>query len=104
MSKQQRNEYWQKQITAYRSSGLSMKAWCAANECTLDQLKYWLYRKQKKVCRTSPQAAPVLVPVTATPEATSRPSSLWIEVGHARIEVRPGFKPELLREVVAALR
>ncbi|WP_211746222.1 hypothetical protein [Paenibacillus sp. Marseille-Q4541] len=35
MSKQQRNEYWQKQITAYRNSGLSMKAWCAANELKL---------------------------------------------------------------------
>lgn len=30
-------------------------------------------------------------------------ASLWVKVGSARIAVRPGFEPQLLRDVVAAL-
>ncbi|WP_444939730.1 IS66 family insertion sequence element accessory protein TnpA [Paenibacillus harenae] len=41
-------------MAAYRASGLTMKAWCNANECSVEQLKYWLY----KIKRGSPQTTP----------------------------------------------
>jgi hypothetical protein len=102
MDKRQLSEHWQERITSYRTSGLTMKKWCDANGCTMDQLKYWLYKRIKKSNKKAKQTSPALVPVTVAADPAISP--LWIEVGLARIEVRPGFEPELLREVIAALR
>lgn len=93
-------ELWQERINSYRNSGLTMEDWCAANGFTLDQLKYWLYKGRKK---SPTQAAPTFLPVAVS---SSEPVAfaLWIHVGSARIEVTSGFEPQLLREVVEALR
>ncbi|WP_420850852.1 IS66 family insertion sequence element accessory protein TnpA [Paenibacillus aceris] len=37
---------WEARITGYRSSGLTLSAWCTANQCTINQLKYWLYKSK----------------------------------------------------------
>ncbi|GAC42413.1 IS66 family insertion sequence element accessory protein TnpA, partial [Paenibacillus popilliae] len=31
-------------ITAYQTSGQTMKAWCKEHDLTVHQLKYWLYK------------------------------------------------------------
>ncbi|WJQ81091.1 IS66 family insertion sequence element accessory protein TnpA [Brevibacillus brevis] len=41
-AKEQRRQDWYVRIEAYRASGLTMKAWCTANQCSVEQLKYWL--------------------------------------------------------------
>jgi hypothetical protein len=43
-SREQRRQLWAARIADFRASGLTMSAWCAANHCTIDQLKYWLYK------------------------------------------------------------
>jgi hypothetical protein len=104
MDKNELRKQWKDRIESYRSSGLTMSAWCSANGFTLDQLKYWLYKgKKKETPATAPQSTPAFVSVAVTSAAEQRSSVLWIEVGSARIEVQHGFQPELLREVVAAL-
>lgn len=35
-------------IHAYQTSGQTMKAWCAEQNLTVHQLKYWLYKAQRK--------------------------------------------------------
>lgn len=35
-AKEQRRQDWQARIAAYRASGLSMKAWCNAKECSVE--------------------------------------------------------------------
>ena len=92
---------WSERIEAYQSSGLTMKAWCAEQNLTIHQLKYWLYKAQRqgrKQDRTA--SATTFRPVTISSQAAA-PHSL--QIGAARIEVRSGFEPELLRYVVAAL-
>ncbi|WP_240421798.1 IS66 family insertion sequence element accessory protein TnpA [Paenibacillus periandrae] len=37
----QRQNEWAKRIEAYKASGLTMVAWCSANQVNLEQLKYW---------------------------------------------------------------
>lgn len=99
MTNQSPRELWQERITSYRSSGLTMKDWCAANGFTVDQLKYWLYKGKK----TSPaKTTPTFLPVAVT-RSDPTVSVLWIHVGSARIEVTPGFEPRLLHQVVEAL-
>lgn len=39
---------WAARIADFRASGLTMSAWCKTNQCTIDQLKYWLYKAKGK--------------------------------------------------------
>jgi len=90
---------WSERIQAYQASGQTMKAWCAEQNLTVHQLKYWLYKAQRK----GPAASTTTFrPVTVLRPSTV-PDSLHIQIGVARIEVRSGFEPELLRDVVVAL-
>lgn len=93
-------QLWTKRIMSYQESGQTMKAWCAEQDLPIHQLKYWLYKAQKPQISVPATARFRRVDVTAL---TSEPDPLWIQVGSARISVRPGFEPQLLRDVVAAL-
>ncbi|WP_181127225.1 hypothetical protein [Paenibacillus peoriae] len=63
----------------------------------MHQLKYWLYKSPKvKLTETSTTFRAVAV-------QHSQHEPLWVQVGAARIVVLPGFEPQLLRDVVAAL-
>jgi hypothetical protein len=93
---------WTERIKAYQASGQTMKAWCTEHNLTLHQLKYWLYKAQRQEQTGS---ATTFRPVAVvSPSGTSAMESLQIQVGVARIDVRPGFEPGLLRDVVAALK
>ncbi|PZN12862.1 MAG: IS66 family insertion sequence hypothetical protein [Proteobacteria bacterium] len=103
--REQRRQFWAARIADYRASGLTMSAWCAANHCTIDQLKYWLYKAKKLPPSPSSPSPTRWVPLTV---ADGHPksdvsSSLVIYIGKARIELQAGFDLELLREVVRAL-
>ncbi|GIP33493.1 hypothetical protein [Paenibacillus sp. J2TS4] len=92
-------------IATYRASGKTMKAWCAEQGLSVDQLKYWLYKAKKKE-DLSPAAPPAFRPVNViSQEGTEKASShsLWVQVGSARIAVTPSFEPQLLRDVVRTL-
>ena len=39
---QSRQELWQSRISAYRSSGLTVKDWCEKNQVSLSALRYWI--------------------------------------------------------------
>lgn len=86
---------WSEHIAAYQASGQTMKAWCTEQNLTVHQLKYWLYKAQRQGRAASvPSFRPVAV--SCSPGTTE---CLQVQVGVAQIEVRPGFKPELLRDV-----
>ncbi|AGA60106.1 hypothetical protein Theco_4110 (plasmid) [Thermobacillus composti KWC4] len=104
-SREQRRQLWAARIADFRASGLTMSAWCAANHCTIDQLKYWLY-KAKNLPSSPSSASPTRwVPLmVADPHPQSdAPPSLVVCIGKARIELQTGFDPGLLRDVVRAL-
>jgi hypothetical protein len=103
MDQEERRQLWQARVADYRQSGLRMKEWCVREGCTTDQLKYWLYKRAKKTSNVaSPATTQRFIPVTLASVSLPVPS-LQIHIGTARIEVIPGFDPELLREVVRAL-
>ena len=39
---------WTERIRVYQASGQTMKAWCTEQNLTLHQLKYWLYKSQRR--------------------------------------------------------
>jgi hypothetical protein len=71
--KEQRRQLWAARIADYRASGLTMSAWCAANQCTIDQLKYWLYKAKGTTPSPSPDSSPRWVPLTV---ADRQPAAL----------------------------
>ncbi|MFD3272997.1 IS66 family insertion sequence element accessory protein TnpB [Paenibacillus dendritiformis] len=84
---------WKERITAYQASGHTMKAWCEEHDLTVHQLKYWIYKTKRQAPVTSANTTFRPVAVAGRIEATE---SLQIQVGVARIDVRPGFEPGLL--------
>jgi hypothetical protein len=102
-TKEQRRQEWIARIADYKASGLTMSAWCDAHHVTKEQLKYWL-RKLKVV------PSKVVTPPThwvqltvADPIQCTNHASLVVYIGSSHIEIRSGFDPRLLREVVQAL-
>ncbi|OUS78141.1 hypothetical protein B1748_05115 [Paenibacillus sp. MY03] len=107
-AKEQRRQDWKARIAAYRASGLTMKSWCNANECSVEQLKYWLCKFKRGSFSAAPD--PKISPVHFVPLATvDLPggdfpnSSLILHIGEASIELQLGFDQKLLREVIHAL-
>jgi hypothetical protein len=103
--KDQLRQLWAARIADYRASGLTMSAWCAANQCTINQLKYWLYKAKNMPPSPSSASSPRWVPLTVADSQPKAPvsSALVVCIGQVRIELHPGFDPQLLREVVHAL-
>ncbi len=100
-------------VESWRASGLSGAAFCRTHNLRSQRLHYWRERLGYpiKVVRTPTVASSVGSPapeqsgfvqmVIRTPSATT---DVEIVIGGAVIRVRPGFDPEMLRSLVAALR
>jgi hypothetical protein len=81
-----------------------MSVWCDAHHVTKEQLKYWL--SKFKVVPSEVVTTPThWVPLTvADPVQFTNHASLVVYIGPAHIEIRSGFNPRLLREVMQALK
>lgn len=105
MTREQRRQAWIARITDYKSSGLTMSAWCTANQFKLDQLKYWLRKTKETSSSVSATPSTRWMPLTVVsqPDTIVSKSSLVVRIGQASVELRAGFDPQLLREIVDAL-
>lgn len=93
-------EQWKQRILDYQESGLTMKAWCTARDIPFHQLKYWTRKLSMGRRKRQPTS---WVTVTPTPGPSSQESTLVVRMGGASIDIRPGFDPSLLSQVVRAL-
>ncbi|OXM85148.1 IS66 family insertion sequence element accessory protein TnpA [Paenibacillus rigui] len=57
-AKEQLRQQWAARVAEYRASGLTLKAWCAVHDCTVDQMKYWLYKSKQRASSTLSESAP----------------------------------------------
>jgi transposase-like protein len=103
MTKAERQKEWETRIAEYRASGQSVKEWCAAHNVKPQQLWYWLRRN--KTQKDAPSIKPTQwLPVEVSEgEAMDQNNALVVKVGVASIEVKPGFDPALLAEIVRTL-
>jgi hypothetical protein len=95
---------WESRVISFKSSGMGVTDWCKANDVKLDRFKYWLYK------RKSSDSAPVdkknkkWIAIETDPVASNiQEYALIVNVGQATIQVKPGFDPDLLSDVVKAL-
>ena len=97
-SREQRRRQWEKRIARWRTSGVSMAAYCREHEINYAQLVWWR-RYLQRAAATSPLT---LIPVLAP--APSRCPIVIRLAGGIGIEVERGFDAGLLSAVVRAVQ
>lgn len=97
-------ELWVTRIRDYQASGEQAVAWCRRHQVTTHQLYYWM-RKLKSAREQGPAARqPQWVSLRLAETASGSAAPILVKIGTATIEVRPGFDPTLLADVVRALK
>lgn len=98
--KEERRLLWKERVVAFKESGKSARAWCNDNDLKEYQLRYWL-EKYETVEKVAPVSKWISVEVNEKPVVQE--SVLTIKIDQATIEVKRGFDPVLLRDVVKVL-
>lgn len=102
VEREELREMWCKRVAAYRTSGESAAAWCAAHELKIHQLYYWIRRFQNDPPPLS-YSPPKFLPVQVAEDHRAPSESLLVRVGMVAIEVRSGYDPQLLRDLLQTL-
>ena len=97
MTKAERQNLWATRIAAYKESSQSVPDWCAQQNIKPGQLWYWL-RKENDLTAEESQK---WLSIDLSNESIQ--NSLLLRVGKVEIEIRPGFDPKLLLDVVKTL-
>ncbi|HUS90160.1 MAG TPA: helix-turn-helix domain-containing protein [Desulfosporosinus sp.] len=102
MTKTEQRKEWEARVTAFRASGQSTSAFCAAHDLKPHQLWYWL-RKHQPVDTPSAMPSQWLTVEVGDLGLVDQRSALLVRVGRATVEVKPDFDPALLSDVVRTL-
>jgi transposase-like protein len=93
---------WKSRVGEFKASGQTATAWCAAQDLKVHQLYYWV-RKFKIEKESAEKKMQWLSVEIGELKADKPQEALPVRVGKATIEVRPGFDPKLLSDVVKTL-
>lgn len=103
----ERENWWREHLERRRQLKWSRVRYCQTNNLSVHKLTYW-ERKLTEQLDKAPAGAPMrFLPVRVAgrlePPAPRSGGAIRLRVGPARIEVRAGFDPAVLRELVRAL-
>ena len=100
---EQKRIYWKQQIEQWQQTGLTQAEYCRRNNLKHHQLVYWKKRYLKT--ETNVSFVPVkLEDLLDIPTQTDHASLSLVIDNHFKVEIRDGFDPNLLRQLVFALR
>ncbi|RYL87283.1 hypothetical protein EWI07_14425 [Sporolactobacillus sp. THM7-4] len=100
MTRAELQELWQKRMNDFEASHLNGIQWCANQNIPLSQFRYW--RRKLRLTTQRSYSKDRWMSVDLADQAQQNP--LLIQLGAAKIEVYPGFNPDLLADVVRVLR
>lgn len=104
MTQAEIREIWEARVAEYRASGQSASEWCAVHQVTTRQLWYWM-RELKELNQKSMRGSAQWAAVNINKQRDeTNDSTLRILIGSVAIEVKPGFHPSLLSDVVRTLQ
>jgi len=98
LTREEKPSYWQAQVSSWRGSGLNQAQFCRDHNLKVRDFGYW----KRKLSRTSDSVSFVPLRVKSQSVASS-PLGLVLDSG-LRIEVREGFSPGTLRDLIHTLR
>ena len=94
---------WAARVAEWRASGLTAPVFCKGKEFTAGGLRYWASRL-RRADDSEPAEEVRLARVVRSAQRSPAPeTAIEIEVGVARLGVRRGFDPEVLRAVLDVL-
>ena len=95
---------WVERVREWRAGGLSAPEYARGREFEASTLRWWASRLDRGALPAAPaKPRPQVRMARIVRRSGPAADALTVRVGAARVEVRPGFDPELLRELVAAL-
>src|SRR5262245_227628 len=95
-----RERLWRKRLARWKASGLKVGAFCEREGVTPTAFAHWRKEIAARDARRAKTADPVFVPVQVLPG----PITLDVALPGGRVvRVPPGFDPNHLRAVIAAL-
>ncbi len=106
MARRETAEVWAARIAEYRASGEQMTTWCERHQIARKQLYRWMHRLGQ-IGRSAPSAGAVKaqwLPVQLDETVPASAAPMLVRIGSASIEVRAGFDPSLLADVVRVLK
>lgn len=103
--KEARRQLWKKRVAAFKESGKSARSWCKENDLKEHQLRYWLekYDDLQNNTKQSQKQDTKWISVDVKEKTVYKDSVIIVRIDEAIIEVKPGFDPTLLRDVIQAL-
>lgn len=105
MSRQELMELWAARIQEYRASEERAADWCRRHQVSLRQLYYWMDKLKRAGHVAAPATGPRWVSFTVQDSgADAEAPPIVVRVGHATVEVRQGFDPDVLAEVIRTLK
>lgn len=100
---EQKRSYWKQHIDSWQETGLTQTEYCRQHNLKHHQLVYWKKRFLK--APTDVPFVPIkledLLNIPAPPESACLP---LVINNHLKIEIRPGFDAQLLRQLIFALQ
>lgn len=113
VTRQYRLSRWAPIIKECKSSGMTVKAWCAQNNVNEKQFYYWQRRIREKLCSTVIEnkvsiQTPTFVPMTKPKNTgqligTSFQPDMVLGYGDIRVEISNSTSPQLLVEVMKVM-
>lgn len=104
MSNRSKEQEWQAHIAECQLSGMSVRQWCQINRISINQYHYWK-RKLNAIKTTEQTSKTEWASLTLSDSEQSRTQNppLILHIHHYKIELREGFDPNLLDEVLKVI-
>ena len=97
-------EKWAERVAAWRASGETAPAFCEGKEYAPSTLRFWASRLGSLQRReATPDIRIARVTRSTAPAVAEVDSPVVVELGRARVGVRRGFDPDVLRAVIELL-
>jgi hypothetical protein len=96
-------QYWQRQVEAFNSSGLTREAYSKKNRIQVYQLDYWR-KKISRINRTrKSDSGNQWLPLQISDEPIDNNSHMNLWIGKVRVEIKRGFDAKLLAEFLRSV-
>ena len=100
---EQKRSYWKQHIDSWQETGLTQTEYCRHHNLKHHQLVYWKKRFLKS--ETDVSFIPIKLEDLLDLPTQSDCAALCLVINnHLKIEIRAGFDPQLLRQLIFALR
>ncbi|WP_419174087.1 IS66 family insertion sequence element accessory protein TnpA [Desulfosediminicola sp.] len=99
----QKQDYWQKHISAWQSSSQSQKAYCQTNRIALATFCYWKRKLSGRDLKETTFYPLTVASPNPAKNVMASPANLAVHIDRFKLEIHGDVCPEQLKKVVTAL-